>query len=91
MPYFVYVLRSIKTGRLYCGSCGNIQVRLKQHNAGQVASTRPYRPWELLRSEEYTTKSEARKRELQLKNSGVARKQLKTNPQHYMPPSSSPV
>ena len=62
--------------------------RLQLHNSGTTPSTKPYRPWKVLRIEEYTSKTTAQKREKQLKRSGVARKQLKTNPEAYMPPSS---
>ncbi|MBI2984376.1 MAG: GIY-YIG nuclease family protein [Candidatus Kerfeldbacteria bacterium] len=91
MSCYVYVIRSIRFKRLYYGSCENLPNRLGQHNAGQVRSTRPYRPWELIRTEEFKTRGEARKREQQLKRSGVARKQLKRDPSKYVPPSSSPA
>ena len=63
MPYFAYVLKSIKTGRRYYGSCEDMKVRLQKHNAGSVKSTKAYIPYLLLYFEEYETRSEAFARE----------------------------
>ena len=41
------------------GSAEDVTKRLLQHNTGRVRSTKGYRPWELLGSEEYETRSEA--------------------------------
>jgi putative endonuclease len=61
--FYAYVLRSLQTGRLYKGSCGDLGIRLQKHNAGRVRSTKPYGPWELLHSEPFDTRSEAFRRE----------------------------
>lgn len=66
--FFVYILNSIRTGRYYIGSCIGIQERIKKHNSGIVKSTKHYLPWKLIYQESYQTLSEARKRELQIKN-----------------------
>ena len=66
--FYVYVLRSIKTRRYYIGSCKNITVRFKQHNMGNVKSTKSYMPWLLVHQESFATLSEDRKREKQIKN-----------------------
>jgi putative endonuclease len=79
MPY-AYVLKSLKDSRYYYGSTEDVQVRLKSHNAGKVRSTKSRRPMVLVYSEQYSTKSEALKRErffksidgyLWLKKSGI--------------------
>ncbi|MDA3840455.1 MAG: GIY-YIG nuclease family protein [Patescibacteria group bacterium] len=67
MPHYVYILYSESFGRYYVGSCINIDQRLDRHNAGATSSTKPYRPWVVVYSEEYSTKGEAIKRELQIK------------------------
>ena len=76
MPYFVYVIRSEQTGRLYKGMTENLESRLAAHNARKVRSTKAYVPWVLVHQEEYKTEDEARRRELFLK-SGYGREFLK--------------
>ena len=73
--YFVYVLRSEKTGRLYIGSSAKPDERLHSHNGGKVISTAPYRPWLRVFLEQHDSKSVAIKREKYLK-SGWGRKAL---------------
>ncbi len=63
MPFYVYVLRSLRDGRLYTGMTSNLDQRLKQHNAGQTKSLRHRRPLTLAYSEEFATRSEAMARE----------------------------
>lgn len=66
--YFVYFLQSLKNGDLYIGSTEDVENRLKVHNSGKVKSTKTYRPWKLLGSEEFKTRSEAFRREHFLKS-----------------------
>ena len=75
--YQVYILQSLKIERLYIGFTDNIEQRLAAHNRGDVRSTKAYRPYRVLRVEQYESKTDARKRELQLKRSGRLRKELK--------------
>jgi len=65
--YVVYILRSCVNGRYYIGHSGNLVRRLKEHNRGVVRSTKAFRPWEIVHSEEKATKGEAVTRELQIK------------------------
>ena len=39
MPYYVYILRSLKDKKYYIGSTSNVEARLKFHNAGLQRST----------------------------------------------------
>src|SRR3989344_2275714 len=66
--YYIYIIRSLKNNRYYIGSCKNVQARLEQHNRGESMSTKPYRPWLFVYSENFDTLSEARKREFQIKS-----------------------
>ncbi len=61
--YYVYFLKSLKNSDLYVGSTEDVQKRLERHNAGKVRSTQFNRPWQLMDSEEWSTRSEAVKRE----------------------------
>jgi len=57
--FYVYVLRSQKTGRRYVRSCENLDDRLRRHNAGESKATKHGIPWTLLHSEGFLTRPEA--------------------------------
>ncbi|MSU73634.1 GIY-YIG nuclease family protein [Candidatus Kaiserbacteria bacterium] len=61
--HFVYVLQSGKDGNLYIGCTGNVDLRLKQHEKGQVRATKGRRPLRLVYKEEYSDKYEAFRKE----------------------------
>lgn len=68
--YYVYLLQSISAGRLYIGSTDDLQKRFLDHNEGRVKSTKGYCPYRLVYYEAYSNKTDARKRELELKKYG---------------------
>ena len=72
----VYVLRSLKNGRLYTGSTDRLDERLREHARGKTAYTRHAGPFELVYSEEAEDRLTARRRERFLK-SGQGREELK--------------
>ena len=76
--YYVYILRSKKTGKYYTGYTRDVEKRLQEHNNGKTKSLRKHIPLEIVRIEPYTFYEEARKRELQIKKykSGEAFKKL---------------
>lgn len=74
--YTVYVLRSLKDNRTYLGCTKDFGNRLKEHNAGEVKSTKNRGAFILWYKEEYTDKFEAFKREKHFKSSW-RRRQLK--------------
>jgi len=51
------------------------EMRLMQHNAGYVKSTKGYRPWKIIYTESFSTLVEARNREVYFK-SGIGREFL---------------
>ena len=65
--YYLYILKSEVGNKIYIGSTNNIKRRLHEHNRGATQSTRRFKPWYLWYLEEYKTKTEAIKRERQLK------------------------
>lgn len=75
--FYIYVLKSLRNGRLYTGSTDSIERRLVEHNTGQSKYTRLTRPFELIYQEEYSTRKEAYQREMFLK-SGKGRELLKS-------------
>jgi putative endonuclease len=66
--YYIYILYSTSSDRYYVGYSSDLSTRLAKHNAGATRSTKPYRPWEMVYSESFETKSEALRREKQIKN-----------------------
>lgn len=64
-------------GQLYLGSTMDIDRRLREHNSGQVFSTRPRRPFELVYFEAYKSEHDARMRESRLKLRSRAFAQLR--------------
>jgi len=65
--YFVYILLSEKDSNRYLGFTKNIEKRLNDHNSGLVKSTRSRRPFKLIYYEKFESKSEALKREKEIK------------------------
>ncbi len=65
---FVYILRSLRDGRLYTGSTTDLSRRLREHAAGHSRSTRHRRPLVLVYFEEYESLGTARVREKELKH-----------------------
>jgi len=74
---FVYVISSVVRRYVYVGMTDNLARRLKDHQSGNNKTTKPYRPFELVLSEEFNSKVEAREREKYLK-SGVGKEFLKS-------------
>ena len=69
MYYYIYVLKSEKDGMFYTGYTKNLKNRLKQHNNGEVNSTKNRRPLKLVYFEGCLNQQDATKREKYLKTS----------------------
>jgi len=74
--YYVYILRSEKSHKLYRGLTSDLRKRLERHNQGKVKSTKNDRPWKLIYYEAFISKKNARREELFLKT-GQGRKRIK--------------
>jgi len=74
--FWVYVLKSARTGRFYTGSCENFERRFHEHNTGQSPATRHGVPWELVYREKRSSKADAVQRERYFKT-GAGRDELK--------------
>ena len=68
MPFFAYIIKSQKDGRMYYGSTNNLEKRLSKHNKGEVRSTKGRRPFLLHYNESFETRSAAFQREHFLKS-----------------------
>lgn len=75
--YFVYLLKSKKSKRLYLGYTNDLRKRFAEHNQGLVKATKPYIPWQIVYYEAYLSKEEAIHREHNLKLRANAWNQLK--------------
>lgn len=65
--YYTYILKCADD-TLYCGYTTDLKKRIKTHNSGKGAKyTKPRIPVELIFFEEFETKSEALKRECEIK------------------------
>ena len=61
--YYVYVLKSQVDGKLYIGYTTNLRNRLREHEGGEVLSTRARRPFELIFYKSYKSMEDAKRRE----------------------------
>jgi putative endonuclease len=66
--YTVYALYSPGYKKIYIGFTSNLENRLRGHNEWDEGYTSKFRPWKLAYREDHETKSEALRREKQLKS-----------------------
>ena len=79
LNYFVYAIKSRQKNYIYVGLTSDLKKRVNQHNDGKERTTRYYRPFDLVYSEIFESRSEARKREIYLK-SGCGKEFIKNLP-----------
>ena len=65
--YYVYVLKSQRDEKLYIGYTADLRKRVREHQNGEVISTKPRRPFELIFYEGYKSMADAKRRERYLK------------------------
>ena len=65
--WFVYILYSENIDRYYVGSTDDLEWRLERHNMGWGKFTKGGIPWKLVYREVYQSKTEALKREREIK------------------------
>lgn len=65
--YWVYILKNTKN-QIYVGSSGGVNKRVSRHNVGQGAEfTKRNKDFKLVYQEKYSTLTDARRREKQIK------------------------
>ncbi|MDE2001363.1 MAG: GIY-YIG nuclease family protein [Patescibacteria group bacterium] len=84
--YHLYILKSGVKNWHYIGTTEDLHNRLAEHNAGEVKSTKAYKPFKMVYVEGFSSKTEARKREIFLKKNSRARRDIISQ---IMVPSSS--
>jgi putative endonuclease len=66
--YYVYILRC-EGGSFYTGSTNDVEKRFKDHLSGKGAKyTKSHKPEKLIYQENFKTKSQALKREIEIKS-----------------------
>ncbi len=85
--FFVYALYSSNYDKIYIGFSPDPEKRLLAHNDSRNDGwTRSFQPWSLVYSEKCTTKTDALKREKQLKSSrgrNFIREMINKNQIHF--------
>ena len=67
MEYWVYILQSEKHGSFYIGHTADLDERIQRHNRGRSPYTKAKLPWKLIYQEEFRSRSEAMRREREIK------------------------
>lgn len=78
MPFYVYILRTSKN-TLYTGQTNNLEKRLKEHKEKSPRSSKYTRSFDsvvLVYSEEHKTRTNAMKREAEIKKLSKKQKEL---------------
>ncbi len=71
-PFTVYVLYSAKFNKIYIGYTSHLINRMKSHNfLASKGYTKRFRPWKVAYTEIFYNKSDALKREKELKSARV--------------------
>ena len=74
--YFVYMIRSLKSGVIYVGMAKDVEHRLDEHNSGKSKFTKGHFPFELIYREGPYESKEARIREKYLKRTDIKKRIL---------------
>lgn len=76
MSYFVYILRT-SSNTLYTGQTNNLEKRIKEHKSKKGAKyLRFFKSFKLVYFEKYSTRTEAMKREFELKKLPKLKKEV---------------
>jgi len=67
MDFFIYIIYSKSRDKYYIGYTHDLNLRLIHHNDGWIKSTKSGIPWKLVYSEKFESRSQAMKREKEIK------------------------
>ncbi len=81
--FYVYILQSSKTSRLYTGCTKDLRKRLSQHNSDRSYWTKQYSPWKVIYYEASINEEDARAREKYLK-SGMGKRYIKNRLKRFL-------
>jgi len=74
--FYVYAIKSLNNNYVYIGLTSNLEKRLKEHNRGKTKSNNSYRPFKLIFSKTFSSRTDPRNAERKLKQ-GSGREFLK--------------
>jgi putative endonuclease len=83
LPYYTYVFESKRDQRWYTGCTTNLRKRFKEHNGGEVISTKGRGPFTLLYYEFCLDKKDAFEREKYLKT-GMGKRYLRNRLKRFL-------
>jgi putative endonuclease len=76
--FITYILKSNSVNKTYVGHTDNLERRLNEHNQGNSAFTKSYKPWSVIHKENFNNIEESIKREKYFK-SAAGRRWMKKN------------
>ncbi len=82
--FYIYLIQSMQDGQWYTGYTDDLRKRLRQHNQGEVRSTKSRSPFRLPYYEACHNEEDARERERYLK-SGMGKRYLKNRLKRFLP------
>ncbi len=68
MKFYIYIIHSPSIDKYYIGISSNLTERIKKHNTNHKGYTGKVNDWTLVHQEEFDNKSDALKREKQIKS-----------------------
>ena len=81
--FYVYILKCVD-GSLYCGYTTDVEKRFEKHKSGKGAKyTRSHLPLEIVYIEEFESKSDALKRECEIKSMTRSQKEKLINSDYW--------
>jgi putative endonuclease len=81
--FYVYIIKSEKSDRMYTGSTNDLRKRFNQHNKGKSMWTKDKGPWGLVYYEACLNEQDARSREKYLK-SGMGKRYIKNRLKRFL-------
>ncbi|MDH5381991.1 MAG: GIY-YIG nuclease family protein, partial [Cyclobacteriaceae bacterium] len=69
----VYIIKSLTTGKFYCGQSKNLKDRIERHNNGLSKYTKHGIPWVMIWNKECQSRAEAMLLESKIKKRGISR------------------
>lgn len=71
--YWVYIIRSRKTGVYHIDTSGSVEEKLEEHNRGKLPPTQHATPWDLVHKEGFGDWTDAVAKEKQIQSIGIGR------------------
>ena len=81
--FYFYILYSERFDKFYIGHCNDLDDRLRKHNTNHHGFTGKTNDWKVVYSEAFDSKSEAYKRERQVKNWKSKKRILQLIQKHF--------